>query len=95
MRKAGACGWSHARFHSSRQFDGAHFIAADAERGDQPIEMRTVAGFAFHIGDQPLGRQGGEHALVIDFDDIDALGIENPRDVEQCAGLVLDRKSVV
>ena len=67
----------------------AHFVIGRLQRGDQPVEMVAVARLAFDVGDQALGRQRGEHALVIDFDDVDALFVEDARDVEQRAGLIL------
>src|SRR3546814_14272485 len=65
----------------SSQFDLAHFVAAGAQRLDQPVEMLRVARLAFDIGDQPLGGQRREYALAIDFDDVGALLNGNPRDL--------------
>src|SRR3546814_3092184 len=74
----------------SSQFDLAHFVAAGAQRLDQPVEMLRVARLAFDIGDQPLGGQRREYALVIDFDDVGALLIEYPRDIVERARLILE-----
>src|SRR3546814_5648755 len=74
----------------SSQFDLAHFVAAGAQRLDQPVEMLRVARLAFAIGDQPLGGHRRAYALVIDFDDVGALMIEYPRDIVERARLVLE-----
>src|SRR3546814_2039449 len=52
--------------------------------------MLRVARLAFDIGDQPLGGQRREYALVIDFDDVGALLIEYPRDIVERARLILE-----
>ena len=48
--------------------------------------MRPVARLALDIGDQPLGRQRREHALVVDFDDVDALLLQIEKTVVEGAG---------
>src|SRR3546814_4203450 len=53
--------------------------------------MLRVARLAFDIGDQPLGGQRREYALVIDFDDVGALLIEYPRDIVERARLLLEK----
>ena len=51
--------------------------------------MRAIARFAFNIGDQPLGRQGREDPLVIDFDDIDLLFVKHLGDIIERARPIL------
>ena len=72
-----------------RQLHRRHLVTRMPERGDQPLEMRLVARLAFDVGDEALGRQRGEHALVIHLDDVDLLLVEDARDMEERAGAVL------
>src|SRR3546814_4094288 len=79
-----------------RQLDRRHHIARGAQRIDEAVEMLAVARFALDVGDQTLGGQRREDALVIDFDDVDLFLVEQLHHLEQRPGPVLeteDRKS--
>src|SRR3546814_19182094 len=65
------------------------FIAAPGERIDQPVEMRAVPRLAFDVGDKALGRQGGEHPLMVDLDDVDLLLVEYAGNLAQRARTIL------
>src|SRR3546814_16375963 len=65
------------------------FIAAPGERIDQLVEMRAVPRLAFDVGDKALGRQGGEHPLMVDLDDVDLLLVEYAGNLEQRARTIL------
>jgi len=45
--------------------------------------MRPITRLALDIGDQPLGGQRREDALMRDLDDVHPLLIEDPGDMEQ------------
>src|SRR3546814_3018387 len=64
---------------SLRQLHRRHHITRIAERSDEAVEMFAVARLAFDVGDQPLCGQRREDALVIDFDDVDLLLVEQDR----------------
>src|SRR5690242_17655748 len=73
----------------SSELDLADLVMRVAKRLDQPIEMGAIAGLALDIGNQTLGGQRGEYALMIDLDDVGTLLIEDPRDIVERAGLIL------
>src|SRR3546814_4415374 len=52
--------------------------------------MLAVARFALDVGDQTLGGQRREDALVIDFDDVDLFLVEQLHHLEQRPGPVLE-----
>src|SRR3546814_13728326 len=73
-----------------RQLDRRHHIARGAQRIDEAVEMLAVARFALDVGDQTLGGQRREDALVIDFDDVDLFLVEPLHHLEQRPGPVLE-----
>src|SRR3546814_12513530 len=73
-----------------RQLDRRHHIARGAQRIDEAVEMLAVARFALDVGDQTLGGQRREDALVIDFDDVDLFLVEQLHHLEQRPGPVLE-----
>src|SRR3546814_13853857 len=80
---------SSAKKSRSGEFHRRHLIARSSKRRHQLVQMRPVAGFAFYIGDEALGRQAGTHPLVINLDDVDLRLIENTLAMEQRARPVL------
>src|SRR3546814_13930445 len=68
---------SSAKKSRSGEFHRRHLIARSSKRRHQLVQMRPVAGFAFYIGDEALGRQAGKHPPVINLDDVDLLLIEH------------------
>src|SRR3546814_9086299 len=74
---------------SLRQLHRRHHIPRIAQRSDEAVEMLAVARLAFDVGDQPLCGQRRDDALVIDFDDVDLLLVEQLHHLEQRAGPVL------
>src|SRR3546814_12266124 len=68
---------SSAQKSRSGEFHRRHLIARSSKRRHQLVQMRPVAGFAFYIGDDAIGRQAGKHPLVIKLDDVDLLLSEN------------------
>src|SRR3546814_19919449 len=73
-----------------RQLDRRHHIARGAQRIDEAVEMLAVARFALDVGDQTLGGQRREDALVIDFDDVDLFLVEQLHHLDQRPGPVLE-----
>src|SRR6188474_2382212 len=62
--------------NGSVELDLANGIAPRAQRLDQLLDLLAVARLAFDVGDQALGRQRSEDALVIDLDDVDVMRVE-------------------
>ena len=73
----------------SGQFGHFDYISLVAQRVHEPVDLFTVARLAFDFRRQAFGRQCGENALVIDFDDVDVVFVELAHDLEQCARSVL------
>src|SRR3546814_10732771 len=57
---------------------------------DQAVEMPGIACLAFDVDIRVLGRQRGEHALVIDLDDVDLMLLEQLHHGEEGARPVLE-----
>src|SRR4051794_40081079 len=56
--------------------------------GDDVVDRRGVARFAFDLDHRVLGRQPGEDAAVVDLDDVDARFVNLCRDRRERAGLI-------
>ena len=73
----------------SGQFNLRHVIAGLAQRRDQTRQVRRIACLALDIGNETLGRQIGEDALVIDFKHVDILFGNDAEHVHQCSRPIL------
>jgi hypothetical protein len=62
--------------NASAELHQLHRITIGAQVLYQPFDLLGIAGLAFDIGDQALGWQRGEDALVINLDDIDVVIVE-------------------
>jgi hypothetical protein len=71
------------------KLDPLDFVSRDIQAIDKPLQLLGVAGFAFNIRDQSLGRQGCKDTLVVDFDDIDIMLVEKTHNLKQRAGPIL------
>ena len=73
------------------QFDPFDLITRRIKPVDQTLQLLCIARFTFDVGNQPLGRQSGKNALVIDFDDVDIMLVEQPHHFEQRPRPILQR----
>src|SRR5690606_12297973 len=75
----------------SGQLDLAHRVAARTQRLDQLVQLLAIARFALDVGDEPLRRQVGEDALMIDLEDVDVVRVERVHHLQRRPGPVLQR----
>ena len=71
------------RFRGSIDLHLLDRIAFLLQRADQAIELLRIARFALDFGDQALGGQAGEDAMMPHLDDVDVVLVEHLGNLEQ------------